>query len=279
MYAVIVEWDGGKPPSRWYSRLHALAARVRGDKTVSDIFARRSDKGVILQEGAIIVPTESLARVLAVMARNMGAASVQVGEIQFAPYLAPSETDRAVAERINDIMGRRGPKPPKTDYTTVCPECLAVSHVESGYPPLTCPRCHGTAISVRPGFPRSYLYAGGLPGEFWLHSRFAHGEWEPSLIAPQGAPPPVVRGDAVAEQVAAIRLPSAMLTDVRLACRALDAVYIAVTRWPMEKRIAARSRAAAEYALVNRGKRLPFNIYPITPDLLDAAWAVGIAAI
>jgi len=77
MYIVIIEWDGLKVPTGFYHRLKALAARgVRGDKDVPALERRIAQEkvGIIIQEGAIIVPSESLARLLALLARVYGAA-------------------------------------------------------------------------------------------------------------------------------------------------------------------------------------------------------------
>jgi len=68
-HIVVIEWDGEKPPRQWYRRLKRLAGGVRGDKKVNPI-ERRADKGIIIQEGCILTPSYSLARALAIMARD-----------------------------------------------------------------------------------------------------------------------------------------------------------------------------------------------------------------
>ncbi len=161
LHGVIIEWDGVEVPSRWYSWLEGLTGfRVRDRDThqplqaftprsvipdtqirehlkdletpeevdsPESVFAKRAnDFGGIAQEGAIIVASYSLARLLFfILDRGVPVtirktketvyirpANVYLMEIKVKETVARLAADEAALRRVENTIGKRGRKPP-----------------------------------------------------------------------------------------------------------------------------------------------------------------------
>ncbi len=284
MYIVVIEWDGLKVPTGFYHRLKALAARgVRGDKGVPALERRIAEEkaGIIVQEGAIIVPSESLARLLAMLAREYGAAYVQVGRVHLEKNMAPTPDDIEAMRRVEAVLGRRGRPPKKQVWTVSCRECLTVHRVVAPTP-VNCPRCGGVMISVHLGEPPRFADPGTDIWDTWLRTRFARGVWEPAPLSGSEMPPAQVDVESPREhevvtwlQKAGTFLGGIERLGRQTALQVLDAVFVARAYWSRERRQAARVAAATEY--FRRGGD-PAGVVLAegdAPDLLDAAGPLG----
>jgi hypothetical protein len=162
-YAVLIEWDGKRPPTRWYDRLRSLGYKVQGSKDASPLARRDShnNNGITFQEGALLCREESEARTLAHLANEMGAANAMV--ITYTALdLSMSEQDFAALSRIQSTLGRRGRPPAATPKVTVCHDCGKASDVFGAS--FRCHYCGGTDISQRDGQRTVIRLAPNLPG-------------------------------------------------------------------------------------------------------------------
>ena len=305
-FIVIIEWDGQKPPSSWYTYLsqlsggHGKTGAIQGlkDKTL-DTVARRTltddASGIVVQEGCVICPSESLAYTLAEYARhNIGGRMerqpvVAVGKVSltFNPSLSPEVSP--LIQRVTNTLGKRGRKPPATDWVVTCPECLNVSHVNEAKP-LNCPRCGGLRIHYTKGNPVVFKDDGSDIFTFWLRTRFSGPHWQPfETQEDEGINAPAVADlismDATAQTedaIDAIRT-SPIVSQLeamprQLALATLDAIFAAKTYYSGQKRQTARVEAVTEYLTrcAKSGmapKSIPLG--EITVDFLDAALLLG----
>jgi len=183
MWLILIEFDGKQPPTTYYTALHNLCLHVRGDKEFEPIVRRAGEynKAVIVQEGAVLVPSESLARQVAYLAKEEGARSVMLGNVELNEDENHQFTDaeRQVIQRFNDTFKKRG-RPAHSDseekdWVVTCPECVHTS-VVTARKVMQCPRCGGLRVSAYEGS-RSHS---GRPTNFdeWKKSRFRRGEFE-----------------------------------------------------------------------------------------------------
>lgn len=288
-YVVLMEWDGAKPPSTFYRRLHKLAMRVRGDKETSPVKRRNGGPGVIFQEGCIITPSESLARTIGLMASRLAdeegiTLTVQIAQAHFEPIRMTRE-DRVAMNRIESTLGKRGRPDPEIDWTCVCMECMSTSHVRASHV-VNCPNCGAMRIRIRAGAPvRFHDDGGGDMFAAWLRTRFSPysgGRWEIPVFDRRSSdrpPAPAPTDDAEKTVIESLRR-SALVAklaqmDRDVALSILDAVLIARAYWPAERRQAERIKAATLY--FQRGgepARISLAETP-EPDLLDAAGPLG----
>lgn len=183
VYLLVIEWDGKRPPTRWYNRLASLGLYIRGSKEQSPLTRRQAPTGVVHQEGALFLESESQAKTLALLAKRMGAVTVTVGETRILDTLMTNE-DREALTRLHSTLGRRG-RPPKDDYHTVtCHDCLHTVEVFGQEPP-NCQLCGSFRISVREG-KRVRLQSikdADMPlMRQWINTRFVTGTWEEPII-------------------------------------------------------------------------------------------------
>ncbi len=323
-FIAIIEWDGQKPPSKYYRRLHDLALRSRGGDKDESVLARRQNmsaqalqqaqstskrntsrartrrqtsretlQGVIFQEGAIICPSESLARTIAALAQRgfkdgkgnvIRAKAVKVGEVQFHSddFVATDDDDKALA-RIDKVFGSRGRPEDESVWSVVCYEELLTSQKTSAGV-ANCPHCGGVRIRTREGKPNAFAVPDGSLFDAWVRVRFTSGHWESSHSGDTFPPAlSTVRsliGDS-GEQVALALIEKSKLDttlagfDKDTALKVLDAVLVGIAHLTKETRDARRLEAWTRYAQSGAN---PLD-YPLAgsdvPDLLDAAGALG----
>lgn len=286
-YIVLIEWDGEKPPRRWYSRMHKLAGRVRGDKGESPLTRRDGGKGIIFQEGCIICPSESLARQMAFQVRDQfGASAVSIGEARMTDKFQMTRADAAVMERVEQSLGKRGRKPPEKDWVITCLEEMKAYHVKIDRP-LQCPHCSGLRVHVREGLYGKLEDDGDDVLRLWLRSRFVGPHWEPMGLSTDGSAtfyPPSFESveilnereaDAATKIDASDVLKVAEKLDRNEAIELLDAIFVGRTYVDAEKRTAARVEAVTQYFLMGgQPKGISIAETP-TPDLLDTAAMLG----
>lgn len=280
LYIVVIEWDGERPPTSWYNRLHALAGRVRGDKSETPLARRDDGRGVVMQEGAILCPSESLARTLAFIARDeYGAAAVAIGEASMTTAFTMSREDSAVISRIQKTLGKRGRKPKAEKWAVTCLEEMRTYDVEHSRP-YQCPHCSGMKIKIRRGDAQTFREPGGDIFTAWARTRFSGPHWEPATVADSGADAPefddLLIGNADDVAFLAELQDAAIVDQIAELPRAeqysiLDAVFVARRHTSGEKRTNARVRAIAAY-FQNGGTRTDFQMAETpTPDVLDVA--------
>jgi hypothetical protein len=186
---VLIEWDGGRPPTKWYNRLARLNLTVRGDMDKSPIARRASESGVIMQEGAIVVHSESEARTLAHMAYSMGAKNVVVGEL-FPTMLQATSEDLAALKRLENVLGKRGRGEPERDWTITCLDCLKSEQIH-GITPVNCPECGSMRIHYYLGKLTTFKSSGDQMFD-WVQTRFVSNQFGIAPIADSGEEIPTV---------------------------------------------------------------------------------------
>lgn len=188
---VIIEWDGRIPPTPYYHRLRKLTGGVRlWDDKDQSVISRRSmfvsdneQRGIILQEGAIITASKSLARVIANLAIEYGARDVHVGEVELSPLTEMTDADKDAMNRVDDAFGRRGRPRKPINWMITCIECMDSTWVEELSYVASCPMCGGLNIITYPAKkPILYEYVIEKGGEKslineWLVTRFGTGRF------------------------------------------------------------------------------------------------------
>lgn len=285
MFQVLIEWDGEQPPSTWYSRMHKLAGKVRGDKDESPV-QRRDDKGLIFQEGAILCPSEWLARSLATYAKyEFGARSVALAEVTIKQDFQASKEDWEILERLQTHLSKRGPKPDAQQWTVTCLEEMRAYGAEEVHP-LQCPHCNSTRILARKGAEREYQDDGADIVELWVRTRFAGSHFEPvdvnefhDTAAPVYADTEVL-GDKDALMVAMIESAGGLHEQLERMTRqdalaVLDGIFCARRYNEAGTRKDARVLAAARFFEMGGLPTQASLMETPTPDILDAASMVG----
>lgn len=192
MKIVVIEWDGKQPPTTYYNGLHRLNLRVRGNKDEAPMVrrARSEDHSVIVQEGAVLVESESLARQVAYLARESGARSIFVGDCQFDEEENKrdlTDAELEVISRFNKAFRQRG-RPAEGDredrtWVVSCPECMRTSTVDADKMPIQCPNCGGLRPAARVGHRHVFSHAPQDLDE-WKNMYFVEGYYEtPSFAA------------------------------------------------------------------------------------------------
>lgn len=317
-YAVFIEWDGAIPPTKWYRRLHAYGIRVRSkDQAEESIVESRIDakrSTVIVQEGAIITFSYSLARMIAAwLMRGIkvekyefetGAdgkrkivntteeiirpSLVLFGKVDIDKDFEPSMADVAALERVEKVRGARGRKAAPQDWAVTCYECMESFNAEETMP-TNCPVCNGVHIDFTPGTVPMYrddLSLGVY--DFWVRSRLGTGGFEFPMIADNGADvpdlPATLRDDwagDVAFSFAASPL-LAQMDALGLSREQqfyfLDAAFTVRARWGDKRRMNARIEAITAFMVANNDPSALAEISMMEmpqPDLFDVAGKIG----
>jgi len=316
LFIVGIEWDGQHPPTQWYRRLKDLTGGIRdqgtqerGGREVSSIERRyKEGSALILQEGMILCTSYSLARELAIFARDdIGdflvskggyPPIVYLGEAKVTDAFVATEEDRRIIDRMQATLGRRGKKPAKVNYVITCLECLDAHKKEAPRDHIiNCPKCGGLKIHWRPGKPKVFHDDSSLDIiELWKRTRFGQQHWEPGRLAYLDAEKKVAsklpqmkdlylggrEGDTVtlmdnplSEQVYKV---ARKIADVERegALEFLDAVLVGRTHMRIEHRLNARIAAATLYFQHSDApEHAILAELPDRVDVLDAAVTLG----
>jgi hypothetical protein len=152
-HLLLIEWDGGKPPTRWYNRLARLGLTSRrGEKQAnhdkSPLLRRLEKNGVVAQEGALFVSSESLARTLGQEARLMGARSVMLTQAKIKEIVDASPQDKKAHQMMEKEFGTRG-RPSKTKpqvFYVICHEEKVIHKTDGEV--FRCPVCGSNYIET-----------------------------------------------------------------------------------------------------------------------------------
>ncbi len=197
---VLIEWDGSRPPTTWYNRIHKLGIFVGSKDTRSPLERRKSQRpqrdsdgrifeAVAFQEGAIVVDDMITARTLAHLAKQeYGAKSVMVADLSPEElYVTPQ--DQAILEHIHGTLGRRGRPTSKQKWVVFCREEMMAYEWE-GVEPYACPSCGSLHITWRSGEIEK-VNVGGITDlwDAWFAARFLNKTWEWTESDPTALPP------------------------------------------------------------------------------------------
>jgi DNA-directed RNA polymerase subunit RPC12/RpoP len=315
VHIVGIEWDGQHPPTKWYRRLdewtggiRSARTQVKGGKEVSSI-ERRYEEGaaLVLQEGMIICSSYDLAKKIAIFARDdigdmliWGGGkrpTVYLGEARVTDVFVATDEDRAILDRIEGTLSKKGKKPKAVNYVITCLECMRATDEERPRDQvINCPYCGSMRIHWRPGRKQMYLDDGCDIVELWKRTRFAKSHWEPGMIATltidrktAKKPPPIKdlfmggrEGDTLtlmdnklSEQVYLVARRMADV-DREAALDFLDSVLVGRTYQETRRRTKARIRAATKYfEYSNDPQYAMLAELPDRVDVLDAAIMLG----
>jgi hypothetical protein len=283
-YLVAIEWDGQQPPTRWYRRLGKLGLRVGSKSTeVSPVdrraasinYAGQQVHAVIYQEGAIMVSSFSLARLLKSYAKREGAINVRIAAIEMIEAWEDTAADRELLGRIENVFGRRGRAPEPEKWAVTCSECLSVTAQEAAAV-VSCGNCGGLMIHARRGLPSIYADPGGDVVAAWLRLRFGGAHWEPATIDEAGEEPPALELCNYDDKGAWIAMENAPALDlIRKMDRSsaflfLDAIYVNLTSYDRAERVERRVKAVVEYYRLGGAATVQIDEGE-APDLLVAA--------
>jgi hypothetical protein len=295
MYTAIIEWDGMKPPTTFYNRLRELGLKVRGDDKNKEKtpLERRStgDGSVIVQEGAIFCSSKSLAREVAMLAHDLGAAVVYVGSMEPELFHASTE-DAKIHARIQSVLGRRGrPTGEKVDWVITCLEEMRTYEVLDKRHVVNCPKCHSVKIRARIGTQDAFIYPTGRSATLtsivdnWQRHRFSQQQFEKPITdgATSKVPArlPSIAEDEERRIVEIMRNSPDFLSDLNLlpvetAADILDAVLGSRAHYAYEDRRDSRVRACIK--LFERGinsSEVNLAEDDKAVDILDASAMIG----
>jgi len=327
LHGVIIEWDGEAVPSRWYSWLEGLTGfSVRSRDTHSplaaftprsvvpdwalrehlkeletpeeedspeSVFAKRAnDFGGIAQEGAIIVASYSLARLLFFILNRgipvttrktkelkyVKPANVYLMELKIHDTVSILPADKAALNRVENTLGKRGRKAPPANWAVTCYENMK-TYTQEASAIVRCPICGGQHIRTRVGSVDAYRDPGGDVLSAWLRTRFANGHWEYAGIGVLEAPALAEVTDSTERAYVDQLAVSPLMEQIKHLSREdqfamLDGALIARTRWIEERREEARANALAAFML-RGGSIMDIEVSEGDPDLFDAAGPLG----
>jgi hypothetical protein len=312
-WIVIIEWDGQHPPRTWYRYLQQLAGSadqtpVRGNKKDASPLKRRAvdseNKGLVIQEGCVICPSQSLAYGLAHVARNdMGdklianggkRPDVLVGEWEMyrSDDIKMDDDSDAALGRVMKTLGRRGRRPDPVNWVISCKECLGLTTKET-HRPLNCPSCGGLRILAHKADSAIVWYDdGSIPiVELWQRTRWGQAaHWQGCEVSTLGGQTPVPLENAVSyatKETGAIRaicssqklLGQLEQMDRQMALEVLDAILIGRSYYDLDSRMEARVKAISylfgEFAKTGANPPLYGFAEPPQPDLMDVSTVMG----
>ena len=190
---VLIEWGGKKPSSTFYNRMHAYGLYSRepeSDKAEFSLMDWRASRnghnksdahrGLILQEGAIMVSSVRLANDIAGWAKAEGCLFVHIGHMVTKEF-SMSAKDQKAFEALQKNIGKRGPKRQAEigKYAVTCMSEVKTYQVDLEATPFMCPYCGGSNIVARMGEVNHFqLDFEGSPEDYWKRTRFASGSFE-----------------------------------------------------------------------------------------------------
>ena len=233
MHMVVAEWDGKKPPNRYYQRRKRIGLNVRGDdlKKEKSILERRmsfvkeeedgkfkksmSDLGggaVIDQEGTILCESYTLAREIAALSMEEGARlvlgplSVNIDE---SSLFTLEQGDIDMLNRLHSVHGKKGrPTGDKHDFIVCCMEEARSFIVPDVRDVSNCPNCHGANIRRRMGdsitsyqpYPKKKTTDSFDLFGYWVATRFTQGVYETPKTDVMGDKPPKIEDVAITSE-------------------------------------------------------------------------------
>lgn len=292
MYIVMWEWDGVKPPGTFYRRIAEAGYQIsKGQgKKVSPAQRRITRNSKIdkqqhlgahlaFQEGVFITSVESVAYYVRNLAVDFGATNVFLSEGTAREHYSRTPEDSAVINRVESVIGHKGPLPKAKDWVVSCQECLMCGHVHA-YSPTKCTHCPGMYILSRPGLPEVHKDPGGPIIEAWARSRFKGTHWEPVEWKNHGTTPPPLKHIKNMQLTARDRdllqamfdnPPAVAHLDREEAIVVLDAIFAGIRRVKPDTRISKRSLVAVNYfQLGGEPGKFPFLTPATGGDIVDA---------
>lgn len=314
-YVVLIEWNGDIPPTKWYRRLHKSGIRVRTKESADGVVASRLDatrSTVIVQEGAVITFSYSLARMIAAWLTNgieverhqyeevegkrklvsveteiVKPALVLFGKLDIEADFEPSIADVRALEHMETVHGRRGRKPDAQEWAVTCYECMETHSVESGTP-THCPVCNGVQIDFAPGTVPAYKDNPSSDVlDYWFRTRFGGGRFifpkveDEAMDAPsryvidndwQAETAETLHGSPLVEQMHGLHLGRQTMLHL------LDAAYTVRSVWSDSRRMNARIEAVTQFLIANSDPAALAGISMSEmpqPDLFDLAGKIG----
>lgn len=297
MIVLVFEWDGIKPPTGFYRRLHRYGLHVGSRDTEGKVGAiqRRISSGnvdgesynaVVFQEGTVMCNSERLAKNIyqkAIEEARRSGIDLACQWIEGYPVdIQMNAEDKRAYQQVEAVLGRKGrPAGQKQDWVVTCMECGITAEIKDTYVPICCDSCGSSNIDTRPGEFMRYKIPTGPLFDAWLSHRFASGSFEvPDVRDAVDEPPKVVNvtdkglRDCVNEIMQsgiADALSKALPRAVAMSY--LDAIFLARCSKSEKTRQEARTRAILE--LYQKGVQLDlFELESVS--ILDAACIQGI---
>lgn len=311
LHIVLLEWGGEKPPSTWYRRLEAMAGIKVREQAAEDtgdlglLMGRSGPReiGVVVQEGAIVCASYTLARTIHAMAQQgidvvkadgtvltVRPQAAYLGEVEI-DECGVSENDRLALARMQAIYGKRGKRGPELEFAVTCMEEM-VTHNVATHAVANCPRCGGVQIHARPGHAtRVADPVGDDVLTAWIRLRFGQsGAWEKPEVDPAGAEPTSALAAIgmiaeLDERLFVLNLDGSLLqkqidtvagADREFAMRLYDAAFIGRLYWSAERRLNARLAAVTRYFQLGSTDVAGISLAELPqPDLFDVAPLLG----
>lgn len=293
-FIVLVEWDGRKPPTSWYSYLeqYGLTTKrgARYNEERQSPLSRRltgdNPYGLAFQEGAIVVNSGDLARKVASTARYYGATTISIGSISVNPFTM-SEQDEAALAKVMAVTSKRGPKAKSEEgrYSIFCIE-EAVTHItDLRERPVCCPNCGSSRITWHRAeqgkIVKTFDPSSDDLLKYWVATRFdKNGIFEtPSKTRANAELPELPDVDTFEQGIKnQINLTTEFAHDNAEIIdgdgleilRAMDVAYC-VQSISDEERLSKRIAALREFYAGGRNTVYPMAINPLHVDLVDVA--------
>jgi hypothetical protein len=272
---VLVEWDGGHPPTKWYSTLRDMGLHIRSGLNKSEsVYSRREGEGgLVAQEGAIIVNNSKAARLLSSLARDMGAKAVMTGTVAVKEFHL-TQDDQKVLDRVTAVWGKRGPKSRADEgtYVVTCVEEAQSYEITSREAPVICPHCMASNITYRKGNLATVKPVGKTAFEKWLASRFYTHRYEiPRMDEKLGTSVTVPADLEPTPQTLAVKAFVEANPDLPAEAmyRVMDIAY-AVSQLSRVERIEHRTQILSQYYASGGNEQYSLNPSKVI-DLVDIA--------
>jgi len=288
---VLIEWGGRKPSSTFYNRLHSYGLYSREPESAKAEYSlmdwrasrkghKKSDahRGLILQEGAIMVSSVQLANDIAGWAKAEGCSFVHIGHLVTKEF-SMSAKDQQAFESLQKNIGKRGPKRQAEvgQYVVTCMSEAKTYQVDLEATPFQCPYCGGSNIVARMGKVNQFqLKFEGTPEDYWKRTRFASGSFEvPELMSAAKSPHLLVPEVDVPNLLnMPISLKERCDEDLQTYWHLLDIAYC-VERYSEIQRLDGRLLTINSYIISGGTRSMSFNPPANGVDLLDLAIVDG----
>jgi hypothetical protein len=279
---VLIEWGGKKPPSTFYNRLHEYGLYSRrgadssGEMSLLEWRATRhgrwktsEHRGLVTQEGAIVVSSRTLANDIAAWAQEYGASVVQISSMVIEDFTM-EERDQAQFQKLKQSVAKRGPKrlDDRGMYVITCLDCCVSYDVQLDSLPFHCMGdgqsggCGGSNIQSRLGlrsvfqpYPVEQDDRFGAPRlAWWKRTRFASEQFEvPVILEPNSERLIPVPRETVpqVDEPTLVELPDGLRGEMRdwiVWMHVMDVAWC-VTRYSEKRRLENRVMTLNAYAV------------------------------